>query len=180
MATTITSYAKWLVLSAVVIYLDWLTKHWASANLELFTPQVLTDWLNLHLAHNRGAAFSLFSEAGGWQRWFLTTISAVVSVILLVWLWKTPAGGWRQSLSLSLVLGGAIGNLIDRVQLGYVVDFIDFHYRGSHFPAFNLADSAITLGMMLLIIDSIWPSHMRHGDVNSTQNKSSKAESSAE
>lgn len=154
-------WLRWLMLSAVVIVLDALTKSWASAKLALYTPTELVSWLNLHLAHNRGAAFSFLHGADGWQRWFLAGVAAVISVILLVWLWQTPRESRRQALALSLVLGGAIGNLIDRVRLGYVVDFIDVHYQGWHWPAFNIADSAITVGIILLLIDGIWPSQRR-------------------
>ncbi|GAB4199987.1 MAG: signal peptidase II [Wenzhouxiangellaceae bacterium] len=148
---------RWLLLSGAIIVADLWTKALASRNLELYSPQPLTDWFNLTLAHNRGAAFSFLHGADGWQRWLLSGISLVVSVILVVWLWQTPLRSRRQALAISLVLGGAIGNLVDRLRLGYVVDFIDVHVAGWHWPAFNIADSAITIGITLLIIDSFWP-----------------------
>ena len=112
-------------------------------------------WLNMTLAHNYGAAFSFLADAGGWQRWFFIALTAVVSVVLLVWLVRLPRREWVTGLGLGLILGGAIGNVADRVRLGYVVDFIDVHFRGWHYPAFNVADSAITCGVALLLIDAI-------------------------
>jgi signal peptidase II len=147
----------WLLLSIAIIAADLLSKHWASNNLTLYSSQEITSWLNFHLAHNRGAAFSFLHDADGWQRWFFSSVSSIVSVILLVWLWQTPRDAWRQALALSLVLGGAIGNLVDRLYLGYVVDFIDVHYAGWHWPAFNIADAAITVGIFLLVIDGLIP-----------------------
>jgi signal peptidase II len=107
------------------------------------------------LAHNYGAAFSFLSNAGGWQRWLFTALSATVSVVLIVWVLRLPRRQWRTGLALALVIGGALGNLADRVQLGYVIDFIDVHYLDWHFPAFNLADSAITCGVALLLLDAL-------------------------
>jgi len=145
----------WLGISVVVIWLDWQSKQLATASLELYRPQEIFSWLNITLAHNYGAAFSFLSDAGGWQRWFFIVLTAVVSLVLLVWLLRLPRCEWRTGLSLGLIIGGAIGNLVDRVQLGYVVDFIDVYYRGWHFPAFNVADSAITVGVALLLLDGI-------------------------
>jgi signal peptidase II len=144
----------WLTVTALVVVLDWYSKRWASAALELYRPQEVFAWLNMTLAHNYGAAFSFLSSAGGWQRWFFIVLSSVVSVVLLIWLLRLPRDEWLTGLGLALVLGGAIGNLIDRVQLGYVVDFVDVHYSGWHFPAFNVADSAITCGVILLLLDA--------------------------
>jgi signal peptidase II len=144
----------WLLVTAVVIVLDWYSKQWASAALELYRPQEVFSWLNITLAHNYGAAFSFLSDAGGWQRWFFIVLASVVSLMLLVWLLRLPRREWVTALGLALVLGGAIGNLIDRIQLGYVVDFVDVHYAGWHYPAFNVADSAITCGVILLLLDT--------------------------
>ena len=145
----------WLGISVVVIWLDWQSKQLATASLELYRPQEIFSWLNFTLAHNYGAAFSFLSDAGGWQRWFFIVLTLVVSLVLLVWLLRLPRREWRTGLSLGLIIGGAIGNLVDRVQLGYVVDFIDVYYQGWHFPAFNVADSAITIGVTLLLLDGI-------------------------
>jgi signal peptidase II len=145
----------WLVVSALVILLDWLSKQWASEALELYRPREVFSWLNITLAHNYGAAFSFLSDAGGWQRWFFMVLASGVSLVLLVWLLRLPRKEWLTALGLSLILGGAIGNLVDRVQLGYVVDFIDVFYNSWHFPAFNIADSAITCGVFLLLLDVV-------------------------
>ena len=123
--------------------------------LELYGPHEVFSWLNMTLAHNYRAAFSFLSDAGGWQRWFFTVLASGVSLALLVWLLRLPREERLTGLGLSLILGGAIGNLIDRVQLGYVVDFVDVHYKGWHYPAFNVADSAITCGVILLLLDVV-------------------------
>jgi len=145
----------WLGVSALVILLDWYTKQRVSEALELYRPQEVFSWLNITLAHNYGAAFSFLSDAGGWQRGFFVVLASVVSVVLLVWLLRLPRQDWRTGLGLALVLGGAIGNLVDRIKLGYVVDFVDVHFGGWHYPAFNVADSAITCGVILLLLDAL-------------------------
>jgi signal peptidase II len=145
----------WLGVSVLVILLDWQTKQMASESLALYRPQEIFSWLNMTLAHNYGAAFSFLNNAGGWQRWFFVVLASGVSLILLVWLLRLPRHEWRTGLSLALIIGGAVGNLIDRIQLGYVVDFIDVYFRDWHYPAFNVADSAITVGVVLLLLDSV-------------------------
>jgi signal peptidase II len=145
----------WLGVTAIIILLDWYTKQLATESLELYRPHEVFSWLNMTLAHNYGAAFSFLSDAGGWQRWFFTILASGVSLALLIWLLRLPREEWLTGLGLSLILGGAIGNLIDRVQLGYVVDFVDVHYKGWHYPAFNVADSAITCGVILLLFDVV-------------------------
>lgn len=152
-----------LLLGVVVIALDIASKQWATDNLVLYRPEQLTSWLNLTLAHNYGAAFSMLSDAGGWQRWFFTIIASSVTVVLLIWLFRLPQEEWLTGLSLGLIIGGAVGNLIDRVQLGYVVDFIDVHYQGHHWPAFNIADSAITCGIILMLVDGLILARARRG-----------------
>ena len=145
--------ATWLLVSAAVILLDMYSKQLATETLVLYRPQEVFSWLNMTLAHNYGAAFSFLSSAGGWQRWFFIVLASTVSIVLLVWLLRLPRRDWLTGLGLALILGGAIGTLVDRIRLGYVVDFIDVHFRGWHYPAFNIADSAITCGVALLIID---------------------------
>jgi len=154
----------WLGVTAVVIALDWFTKQRVTEALELYRPVEVLPWLNLMLAHNYGAAFSFLSDAGGWQRWFFVALAAGVSAVLVVWLLRLPRREWVTGLGLALVLGGAVGNLIDRIQLGYVVDFIDVHFRGWHYPAFNVADSAITCGVILLLLDALILSRRRIND----------------
>jgi signal peptidase II len=145
----------WLSVTAVIVASDMWTKALVSDYLELYRPVKIFSWLNLTLAHNFGAAFSFLSDAGGWQRWLFTILPAAISVILLVWLLRLPRAEWRTALALSLILGGAIGNLVGRIEFGYVVDFVDVYYKTYHFPAFNVADSAITCGIILLLLDGI-------------------------
>jgi signal peptidase II len=145
----------WLGVTALVILLDGYSKQRISEALDLYRPREVFSWLNITLAHNYGAAFSFLSDAGGWQRWFFVVLASLVSVVLLVWLLRLPRQDWRTGLGLALVLGGALGNLADRIRLGYVVDFIDVHLGGWHYPAFNVADSAITCGVVLLLVEAL-------------------------
>ena len=148
------SFVFWLVWALVVFLLDQWTKRWASAALSLGEPQHFLAYFNFTLLHNYGAAFSLLSDAGGWQRWFLLAVTSVISVVLLVWLTRLQAQQKLLALSLALILGGALGNLYDRAVYGYVVDFIDWHVNGYHWPAFNIADAGISCGAVLLILDT--------------------------
>ena len=134
-----------------MIALDQATKQLAVNLLEYGRPVEVLPVLNWTLLHNTGAAFSFLSDAGGWQRWFFTAVSAIISVVLVIWLFRLGSGERLQKSALTLILGGALGNLWDRLVLGYVVDFIQVHYRDSYFPAFNIADSAITLGAIALL-----------------------------
>jgi signal peptidase II len=145
----------WLAVTALVIVFDWRTKALATELLDLYRPVEVFSWLNITLAHNYGAAFSFLSDAGGWQRWFFIVLASGVSLVLLVWLLRLPRREWPTGLGLALILGGAIGNLADRIRLGYVVDFIDVYYKNWHYPAFNVADSAITCGVVLLLVDML-------------------------
>ena len=144
------------VLAAVVIGLDQYTKALASAELQYRVPVEITSWFDLMLAHNTGAAFSFLASAGGWQRWFLAGVALVVSVVVSVWLTRLKHSEQVLGIALGLVLGGGLGNLIDRVSLGYVVDFISWHYNDWYWPAFNIADSAICVGAVLLVWDSFF------------------------
>ncbi len=144
----------WYVLALVVVLLDQYTKGLASANLDYGRPLPVFFWFDLTLHHNPGAAFSFLSNAGGWQRWLFTGIAMVMSIAIAAWLVFVPRAHWVLALGLGLILGGALGNLWDRVALGYVVDFISVHWNDAYFPAFNLADSAITVGAGCLILDS--------------------------
>ena len=146
----------WLLFSVVILVLDLWTKQIATDTLTLYRPVELTSWLNMTLAHNYGAAFSFLSDAGGWQRWLFTGLASVVTVVLVVWLLRLAAKEKLTAAALSLVIGGAVGNLVDRIMNGYVVDFIDVYYRTHHWPAFNLADSAITCGVILLLVDGMF------------------------
>ena len=145
----------WLLVSVVIVVLDLWTKNIATQNLTLYRPLELTSWLNMTLAHNYGAAFSFLSDAGGWQRWLFTGLALVVTAVLIIWLLRLPAADKLTAAALALIIGGALGNVIDRIRHGYVVDFVDVYYRGWHWPAFNLADSAITCGVILLLLDGL-------------------------
>ena len=144
------------VLAAVVIGLDQYTKALATAELQYRVPVEITAWFDLMLAHNTGAAFSFLASAGGWQRWFLAGVAMVVSVVVGIWLTRLKHSERMLGIALGLVLGGGLGNLIDRVSLGYVVDFISWHYNDWYWPAFNIADSAICVGAVLLVWDSFF------------------------
>ena len=146
----------WLAVSVLIVVLDLWTKNIATQSLTLYRPLELTSWLNMTLAHNYGAAFSFLSDAGGWQRWLFTGLALVVTVVLVVWLFRLPPREKLTAAALGLIIGGAVGNLVDRINHGYVVDFIDVFYRDWHWPAFNLADSAITCGVVLLLIDGLF------------------------
>lgn len=145
----------WYGLAAVLVLVDQLSKQWASAVL-VDGPIVFTSFFNFTLRHNTGAAFSFLADAGGWQRYFFAVLACVVSVVLAVWMARLPKGRQWESFALACVLGGAIGNLIDRVLLGHVVDFIVLHYQAHYWPAFNVADMAICCGAMVLLIDTFW------------------------
>ena len=144
---------NWLWISSLVVVLDQITKHIADSNLDLRVPVEVFLGLNMTLCYNKGAAFSFLSNAGGWQRWFLMAISFVISLVLVFWLRNVEKNRKSLAWGLALILGGAIGNLIDRTLYGYVIDFIDVYYDYWHWPAFNIADSAITIGAGLLILD---------------------------
>jgi len=146
---------KWVWVSALVIVLDQLTKLWASSALAYAEPLPVLPFFNLTLMHNTGAAFSFLSQAGGWQRWFFAVVAVLISSVLLLWLKRLkPEQRWL-AVALTLVLGGALGNVWDRLYLGHVIDFIDIYYRQWHWPAFNIADSAIFVGAAMLIIDGL-------------------------
>ena len=146
----------WYAVAFVIIVLDQLTKWMASSNLEYSEVIPIFYGFNITLRHNTGAAFSFLHDAGGWQVYFLGGLAAAVSVGLVYWIARLGKQFSFETLGLALILGGAIGNLYDRVLLGYVVDFIEFYYESYYFPAFNIADSAITCGAGLLIYDAIF------------------------
>jgi signal peptidase II len=145
---------KCLTISAVIIVLDQVTKWLMVSWLALYETVAVMPYLNLTMAHNYGAAFSFLAQAGRWQRWFFIVLAIAISIILIVWLAKLKPHAKLEAISLSLILGGAIGNVIDRIVYGYVVDFLDVYIGSSHWPAFNVADSAICIGAVLLILDS--------------------------
>ncbi|AQZ94782.1 signal peptidase II [Halopseudomonas phragmitis] len=149
----------WLWLSALVIVLDLSTKWLADSTLQMYQQvPVIPGLFSFTLAYNPGAAFSFLADSGGWQRWFFIAVAVGVSVLLVIWLARLAREKWLEAMALALILGGALGNLYDRVVHGHVVDFILVHWQQSwFFPAFNIADSAITVGAVLLIADMFWP-----------------------
>lgn len=144
----------WLWLTIIALVIDQVSKQWVANSMELLDSIKLLPIFSITYIHNPGAAFSFLADQGGWQRWFFTLIALTASIIFAIWLAKTPKKNTVLSIALALMLSGAIGNLIDRVLFGYVIDFIDFHWAGYTFPIFNLADSAIFLGAVLMVFDS--------------------------
>jgi signal peptidase II len=154
---------KWLWLTVLIIALDLGTKAYFSSTMQLYQSiAIVKDFIslnfNLTLVHNYGAAFSFLADQSGWQRWFFSIVSAVISLILLVWLYRLKASEKLLAIALALVLGGALGNLWDRAMVGYVVDFLDVFIQTDsfewHWPAFNVADAAISIGAVLLLFDA--------------------------
>lgn len=160
------SKMKWLWLAVLVIVLDLGTKAIATAMLTYGNPVPVMPSFNFTLLHNTGAAFSFLADAAGWQRWFFVTLALVVSVVLIGWLRKLKAHETWIAIAIVLILGGAIGNVYDRVVHGYVVDFLHFYWQDWHFPAFNLADTAITIGAAMMIIDAFRKPADDGGDAN--------------
>ena len=145
---------KYLFITSLIIFFDQVSKWLMMSWLSLYETVVIMPYFNLTMAHNEGAAFSFLAQAGGWQRWFFIGLALIISVVLFVWLAKLKPTEKLEAISLSLILGGAIGNVIDRISYGYVVDFIDLYIGHNHWPVFNIADSAICIGAILLIADS--------------------------
>lgn len=144
----------WLILALLIFVADQVSKQWILSHYQYGDATVVTSFFNIVRAHNTGAAFSFLAQASGWQRWFFTGIG-LAAAVFIVWLLRAHAGQRLFSFALACILGGAIGNVVDRLQHGYVVDFLDFHWAGWHFPAFNIADSGITIGAVLLIADEL-------------------------
>ncbi len=145
---------KWLWLSLLAVILDQWSKLAIADSMQLYQSIPIMPYFNLTYVHNTGAAFSFLSEAGGWQRWFFAGLALAISAVIAVWLARLKQHETLLAVALSLVLGGAIGNLIDRLAYGYVIDFLDVYYQTWHWPAFNIADSAITLGVILMLVES--------------------------
>ena len=145
---------KWLWLSILALVLDQWSKLSVDASMDLYESIAIMPYFNLTYVRNTGAAFSFLSEAGGWQRWFFAAMAFIASISITVWLYRLKKHETLLAIALALVLGGAVGNLIDRVLYGYVIDFLDVYYETWHFPAFNIADSAISLGVFLMLLES--------------------------
>ncbi|MEJ2213052.1 MAG: signal peptidase II [Gammaproteobacteria bacterium] len=147
---------RWLWLSAIVVVLDQLTKQWIEEAFVLYESLPVTGFFNLTLVYNTGAAFSFLADAGGWQRWFFLILALLICVYLVYWLLHLDKKQVALPLAIAMIIGGAVGNVIDRLLHGHVIDFLDFYYQQWHWPAFNLADSAITLGVILFIWDAFF------------------------
>ena len=150
------SAINWIWLSILIIIIDQITKYYISHQFSLYETISIIPGLKITYVHNTGAAFSFLSNAGGWQRWLFIGISSSISLILVYWLKKHPSADIWLAVALALILGGAVGNLADRILHGYVIDFIVVYYESWYWPAFNVADSAISIGIVMLIIDSFW------------------------
>ena len=148
------SMLQWLGLAFIILLVDQFTKVLIVGYYHLGDSTVVTGFFNIVRVHNHGAAFSFLAGAGGWQRWFFTVLGCAAAGFI-VWMLRSHPGQTLFSFAMACILGGAIGNVVDRLVYGYVVDFLDFHWRGMHFPAFNVADSAITLGAACLILDEL-------------------------
>ena len=144
----------WLGLALILLIADQFTKVLILGYYRLGDATYVTSFFNVVRAHNTGAAFSFLASAAGWQRWFFTAIG-VAAAVFIIWMLKSHAGQKLFSFAMACILGGAVGNVIDRTLHGYVVDFLDFHYGNWHFPAFNIADSAITVGAICLVLDEL-------------------------
>ncbi len=148
------SMLPWLGLALILLIADQFTKVLILGYYRLGDATYVTSFFNIVRVHNTGAAFSFLASASGWQRWFFTVIG-LAAATFIVWMLKSHAGQRLFSLAMACILGGALGNVIDRTLHGYVVDFLDFHYGNWHFPAFNIADSAITIGAICLVLDEL-------------------------
>ncbi|MCU7886243.1 MAG: signal peptidase II [Candidatus Thiodiazotropha sp. (ex Lucinoma annulata)] len=146
---------RWLWLSLMVILLDQASKQFAESMLTLYESVTVLPFFDLTLLYNKGAAFSFLSDQGGWQRWFFIILAIGVTIVLIGWLWRLKREEQWIAVALSLIIGGAIGNVIDRILFGQVIDFLHFHYQGHYFPAFNVADSAITVGVAIMLYDAL-------------------------
>jgi signal peptidase II len=144
---------RWLWLTLLMLVADQLTKYWVVSHFTLYESVAVMPFFNFTYMQNTGAAFSFLADAGGWQRWFFTAIAIIVTTVLLVWMKKTPREQKLLPIAFALVISGALGNVIDRLQFGYVVDFLDFYLGSYHWPAFNIADAAIFIGAALILYD---------------------------
>ncbi|MGL4601436.1 MAG: signal peptidase II [Plesiomonas sp.] len=144
---------RWLWLAALIFAVDIGTKLWVMNSFTLYESIKILPFFNLTYVHNPGAAFSFLAEHSGWQRWFFAGIASLVTLSLMVWMYKTPVTHRLPNFSYALIIGGALGNLFDRLVHGYVIDFLDFYIGTSHWPAFNIADIAICLGAGLVVLD---------------------------
>lgn len=159
---TVPNALPWLWLSLLLIALDQVSKLYFIAVLDYGrSVPVIEGFWNWTLVHNYGAAFSFLADAGGWQRWFFSALALGISGLLVYWLRQLPRGHWHEALPFALIIGGALGNLIDRLRFGYVVDFIHWYWRDFHWPVFNIADASIVAGAVTLVLFSVLPGARR-------------------
>jgi len=155
---------RWLPVTAAVMAVDQFTKLLVVHHVAPYSSITVLPVLDISLRYNKGAAFSFLEDASGWQRWFFTALALAVSVAIVIWMRRLKSGAqWLLSLSLALILAGALGNVIDRLRLGHVIDFVVAHWHRAEFPAFNVADSSITIGAALLLIDALLESRRHAG-----------------
>jgi len=166
---------SWLWLTLLCLIIDQITKHWVAGTFDYRESLAVLPFFNLTYVHNTGAAFSFLADQGGWQRWFFTAIASIASIVFLVWMAKTPKQQRLLSIAFALILSGAVGNLIDRALFGYVIDFLDFHWAGYHFAAFNVADSVIFIGAALMIFES-FTSQEANQESNQESNQEARSE----
>jgi signal peptidase II len=145
---------KWLWVSVLALSLDQASKIAVNGSMRLYESIAIMPFFNLTYTHNTGAAFSFLAQAGGWQRWLFAGLALIISIAIGIWIARLKQQEVLLAIALSLVLGGAVGNLIDRVIYGYVIDFFDFYYQSWHFAVFNIADSAICVGVFLMLLES--------------------------
>lgn len=149
--------SRWLLLSLLVVIFDQTSKQLVEASFLVFEQMPLLPFLNLTLVYNEGAAFSFLSDQGGWQRWLFSGLALAVTAVLIAWLSRLSPGHRWLAAALSLIIGGAVGNLIDRLFIGHVIDFVDLYYGRWHWPAFNVADSAIFVGVVMVMVETFFP-----------------------
>jgi signal peptidase II len=154
---------RWLWLSFLVVVVDQVSKQLIEMNFSLHESMQLLPFLNLFLVYNEGAAFSFLSDQGGWQRWFFVALALLVTLVLINWVRRLGREECGIAAALSLIIGGAVGNLIDRILYGHVIDFVDFYYGQWHWPAFNVADAAIVIGVALMLVDVLFGGRHKAG-----------------
>ena len=154
--SAVSGMSRWLWLSLMVVLLDQASKQLIVASFMLYENQEILPVFNLTLVYNKGAAFSFLSDQSGWQRWFLAGVAAVVTLVMILWLRGLKQHERLTAMALGLIIGGAVGNLIDRVLFGHVIDFLDFHFGQHHWPAFNVADSAISIGVAIMLYEILF------------------------
>lgn len=154
--SAVSGMSRWLWLSLMVVLLDQASKQLIVASFMLYENQEILPVFNLTLVYNKGAAFSFLSDQPGWQRWFLAGVAAVVTLVMILWLRGLKQHERLTAMALGLIIGGAVGNLIDRVLFGHVIDFLDFHFGQHHWPAFNVADSAISIGVAIMLYEILF------------------------